>query len=87
MMAQLETDAMGSARAQMESKLARVQGALIASEGVRLKAKSELDSIRQALTAAGEARRKAKEENCRLTDERLSLIMELGASKEELSTF
>ena len=35
----------------------------------------------------GEARRKAEEENFRLIDERLSLIMELGASKEELSAF
>ena len=48
---------------------------------------SELDSIQQALTVAGEACRKAEEENCRLTDKRLSLIMELGVSKEELSTF
>ena len=39
------------------------------------------------MVAAGEACRKAKEENCRLTDERLSLIMELGASKDELSIF
>ena len=28
-----------------------------------------------------------EEENCRLTNERLSLIMELGASMEELSAF
>ena len=43
-MARLETDA-GSAQAQMESELARVQRALTASEGVRLKTESELDSI------------------------------------------
>ena len=36
-MARLETDAEGSARAQMESELARIQCTLIASEGVRLK--------------------------------------------------
>ena len=86
-MARLETDAAGSARAQMESELARVQHALTASKGARLKTESELDSVRQALAAAGETCRKAEEENCRLIDERLSLIMELGASKEELSAF
>ena len=48
---------------------------------------SDLESDRQALATAGEAYRKAEEENCRLTDERLSLIMELKASKEELEAF
>ena len=86
-MALLETDAASSARAQMESELAQVQRALTASEGVRLKAESELDSVQQALVVAGEACRKAEEENCHLTDERLPLIMELGASKDELSAF
>ena len=86
-MKRLETDAAGNARAQMEFELARVQRALIASKGVRQKAESELDSVQQALVVAGEACRTAEEENFRLTDERLSLIMELGASKEELSAF
>ena len=45
-MARLETDAAGSARAQMESELAQVQHALTASEGIRLKTESELLSIR-----------------------------------------
>ena len=44
-MARLETDAAGSARAKMESELARVQRALTALEGVQLKAEYELDSI------------------------------------------
>ena len=52
-----------------------------------MKAESELDSIQQALVAVREACWKAEEETCRLTDERLSLIMELGASKEELAAF
>ena len=42
-MARLEADAAGSARAQMESELTRVQGALTTLEGVKLKAKSELN--------------------------------------------
>ena len=83
----LKIDAAGNSRAQIESELAQVQRALTTSEGVWLKAESELDSVQQALTAAGEAYKKANEENFRLTDERLSLIMELGASKDELSAF
>ena len=71
----------------MESELARVQSALTASEGIQLKAESELDSIQQALATTREACWKAEEEICRLTDERLSLILELGAGKEELSAF
>ena len=86
-MARLETDAAGNARAQMESELAQVQRALTDLEGIRMKTESDLEFIWQALVAAGEACRKAEEENCRLTDEQLSLIMELGASKEELLAF
>ena len=71
----------------MEFELARVQRALTALEGVRLKAESELDSVQQGLAATREACRKAEEEICRLTDERLTLIMELEAGKEELSAF
>ena len=70
----------------MESELARVQRALTTSKGVRLKAKSELDSFQQALATAREACWKVEEEICRLIDERLSLIMELGVGKEELIT-
>ena len=43
--------------------------------------KPELDSIQQALVATKEAYRRAEEENGFLTDERLSLLMELGATK------
>ena len=71
----------------MGSELALVQRALTASEGVQLKAESELDYIQQALVAAREAYRKAEEETCRLTYERLSLIMELEVGKEELAAF
>ena len=67
--------------------MTRVQHALTTSKGIRLKAESELDSVQQALAVAGEAYQKVEEENCRLTDERLSLIMELGASKDKLLAF
>ena len=39
------------------------------------------------MAATREACWKAEEETCCLTDERLSLIMELGAGKEELTGF
>ena len=86
-MARLETKATGSARAQVELELSRVQCALTIAKGGRLKAESNLDSVRQALAAAMEACRKAEEENSRLMDERLSLLMELGAIKEDFVAF
>ena len=78
-MERLEADEAGSARAQMESELTLVQRALTTSEGVQMKVESELDSVQQALAAAKESCGKVEEEICRLTDERLSLIMELEA--------
>ena len=48
---------------------------------------SELDRAQQALAVSGEVGRKAEEEVSRLTDERVSLLVELGASKDELFTF
>ena len=86
-MAQLDTEAAGSARAQVEYELARVQHALVASEDAKRKLESELDGVKQALAASGEAWRKVEEEANRLTDERVSLLLELGASKDKLSTF
>ena len=86
-MARLEIEATGNAQAQVESELSRVQCALATSEGGRLKAESELDSVRQALATANEACQKAEEENSSLTDERLSLVMELGATKEDFVAF
>ena len=86
-MARLEIEAAGNARAQVELKLSRVQCTLTTIEGGWLKAESELDFARQALAAAKEACRRAEEENSRLTDERLSLLMELGAIKEDFAAF
>ena len=56
-------------------------------DGGRLNAESELDSARQALATTKEACRRVEEENSRLTDERLSLLMELGAIKEDFAAF
>ena len=71
----------------MESELARVQHSLVALKDARRKVEFELDGVQQALAAFGEAWWKAKEEASRLTDERVSLLLKLGASKDELSTF
>ena len=86
-MAQLEINAAGSARAQMESELARVQRALAASKDARWKMECELDAAQQALAASGEICWKVEEKASRLTDERDLLLVELGASKDELFAF
>ena len=71
----------------MEYELTRVQRALATSEDSRWKMEYELDVAQQALAALGEACRTAKEEVSRLTDERVSLLVELWAIKDELSAF
>ena len=64
LMACMDANAVGSARAKVESELARVQNALAVIE---------------------EARQKAKEEDNRLAVEQVSLLLELGSSKDEVS--
>ena len=86
-MARLEIDAMNGARAQVEVELARVRDVLVAAENARLKADSERDAAQQALVIAEEARRKANEEDSRLIDERLSLLMELEVTRDDFATF
>ena len=86
-MARLEINTASSAWAQMESKLAWAQRALAALEDARRKMESELDVAQQALAASREACWMAEEEAGRLTNERVSLLVELRASKDELSTF
>ena len=46
---------------------------------------SEREVAQKALSLAGEACTKAEEENSRLTDERLSLILELGTIKDDFT--
>ena len=70
----------------MESELTRVQRALVAAESARLKAESECEAAQKALSLAGEACTKVEEENSHLTDERLSLILELGTIKDDFAT-
>ena len=54
-------------------------------ESARLKAESEREVSHKALSLAGEACMKAEEENSPLTDERLSLILELGTIKDDFA--
>ena len=86
-MAKLATEGAVNTRAQIESELARVQRALALVEEARQKAGSEHGATREALALAEEACRKAEEESGRLPDERLSLVMELGAVKDEFAAF
>ena len=86
-MARLKIDVVSGAQAQVEVELAYVRDALVDAEDARLKADSKRDAACQALVTAEEARRKAKEENGRLTDERLSLVMELEAIKDDFMAF
>ena len=67
------------------SLLAQVQRALAVTENARLKAESERGVAQEALAVVGEACRKAEEENSRLADERLALVMELGTIKDDFA--
>ena len=69
----------------MESELARVQHALVVAESARLKAEFEREVTKKALSLVREACTKAEEENIYLTDERLSLILELGTIKDDFA--
>ena len=60
-MARSDTEAAGSARALVESELARVQHALVALEDAWWKVESELDGVQQGLVASeGAWRRRRK---------------------------
>ena len=51
----------------------------------RARVESELARVQSALAAAKEARRKVDDKISRLTDERVSLLLELGTCKDEVS--
>ena len=86
-MAKLATEGAVNTRVQIESELARVQRALALAEAARRRAESEHGAAREALAAAGEACTKAEEENGRLVDEKLALVIELGAVNDEFTAF
>ena len=86
-MAKLATEGAFNTRAQIESELARVQNALALTEEARRRAEQEHVAAQEALATAGEACKKAEEENGHLVDEKLALVIELGALKDEFSAF
>ena len=65
----------------MESELARVQHALVASEDARQKGESVLTGAQHALAALEEARQKAEDEVSHLVDEQVSLLLSSGLAK------
>ena len=86
-MAKVETEGALNARVQVDSELARVQCALAVAESDRLRVESERGASREALSMVGEACTRAEEENSRLTDERLALIMEHRTIKDDFAAF
>ena len=56
-----------------------------AAGSARVKVESELARVQNALAVIEEARQKAKDEDNRLAVEQVSLLLELGTSKDEVS--
>ena len=79
-MAKLPTEGAVNTRAQIESELARVQSALVLAEEARRRAEFEHGVNQEAL-------KKAEEENGHLADEKVALIIELGALKDDFAAF
>ena len=80
------------ARAEAERDATRHEASLAcmdahAAGSARAKVESELARVQHALAIAEEARRKAEDEASRLAVERVSLLLELGTSKDEMSSF
>ena len=57
------------------------------AEEVRRRAELERGAAQEASAAAGEACKKAEEENDHLADEKLALVIELGALKADFAAF
>ena len=86
-MAKLTAEGALNTRAQVESDLARVQHALGLTEEACLKAEFGRGVAQEVLAAIGEACKKAEEENSQLAEEKLALIIELEAVKDEFAAF
>ena len=86
-MAKLAAEGAFNTRAQIESELSRVQNALALAEEARRKAEQEHGATQEALATAGEACKKEEKENDHLADEKLALVIELGALKDEFAAF
>ena len=86
-MAKLSVERALSTRAQVETELARVQRALGLAEEAHRKAEFDRGAAQEVLAATGEACKKAEEENSQLVEEKLALIIEIGADKDDFTAF
>ena len=86
-MAKLSAEGALSTRAQVETELARVQRALGLVEEARRKAEFDRGAAQEVLAATREACKKAEEENSQLAEEKLALVIELGAVKDDFAAF
>ena len=86
-MAKLATEGAVNTRTQIESELAQVQLALALAEEARWRAKFEHGAAQEALAVVGEACKKAEEENDHLAGEKLALVIELRAVKDDFAAF
>ena len=86
-MAKLSAQGALSTRAQVETELARVQHALGLAEETRRKAEFDRGAAQEVLAATREACKKAEEENSQLEEEKLALVIELGAVKDDFAAF
>ena len=85
-MALLVASAASNAKARAKEDLTRVQEALAAAEEGRHKAEENQAKVQEALAAVEESRRKAEAETTRLEVEWTSLLLELGAINDEVSS-
>ena len=86
-MANLSAEGALSTRVQVETELARVQRALGLVEEAHRKAEFDRGAVQEVLAATGEACKKAEEENIQLEEEKLDLVIELGAVKDDFAAF
>ena len=69
--------------AKQEAKVVRLEASAVGD--ARARAEEDLARVHEALAAAEEGRRKAEDETARLEVERTSLLLDLGATKDEVS--
>ena len=86
-MAKLSAEGALSTRVQVETELARVQRALGLAEEARRKAEFDRGAAQEVLAATWEAYKKVEEENSQLAEEKLALVIELGAVKDDFAAF
>ena len=85
--AKLSAEGALSTRVQVETELARVQRPLGLVEKARRKAEFDRGAAQEVLAAMGVACKKAEEENSQLAEEKLALVIELGAVKDDFAAF